>query len=306
MAQDPSIGGACILDSTSNTYQGTPHGSMTSNDLIDGLVGKALDFDGIDDYIDCGDIAILNSLKTNTVEAFMNLKDQTNYAGIVAKSKESSDNYAGFILQNANPDTTGTFRYFIGGSTQTSVSTNSNLNQYCYLTGTVDKNNTILYYDGIIKDNAPTNTSYTLNSSGYSLKLANISYTDIYADIILAEVRISNITRSANWIKATNYTLRDSIVYYYATENYTPEGPTPSYYFHGWVKEQGAPSQKPLYLYRRDTGELMDKTTSDEAGFYQLESAYNIEHFIVVLDTDNKDPQYEPLISDKLLPNEKN
>lgn len=55
MAQDPSAGGACIYDSTTNIKHATPAGSMTSGDLVDGGHGeKALDFDGSDDYLTAG------------------------------------------------------------------------------------------------------------------------------------------------------------------------------------------------------------------------------------------------------------
>jgi hypothetical protein len=52
MAQDPSGGTDCIIDSTANANHGTPYGSMTSDDLVDGEIGKAIDFDGIDDVIE--------------------------------------------------------------------------------------------------------------------------------------------------------------------------------------------------------------------------------------------------------------
>jgi len=39
-----------LVDSTGNGYTGTMGGSMTSGDLIDGFIGKAIDFDGTDDY----------------------------------------------------------------------------------------------------------------------------------------------------------------------------------------------------------------------------------------------------------------
>jgi hypothetical protein len=51
MSQDPSEGTDCIKDSTSNINHGTASGTMTSGDLIDGQVGKALDFDGVDDNV---------------------------------------------------------------------------------------------------------------------------------------------------------------------------------------------------------------------------------------------------------------
>ena len=51
MAQDPSGTAPQILDSTSNENNGTANGSMTSSDLVDGFIGKAIEFDGSDDYI---------------------------------------------------------------------------------------------------------------------------------------------------------------------------------------------------------------------------------------------------------------
>ena len=54
MAQDPNGGADCIIDSTGNGNHGTPNGNMVSADLVDGVIGKGLNFDGSDDYIDCG------------------------------------------------------------------------------------------------------------------------------------------------------------------------------------------------------------------------------------------------------------
>jgi len=51
LSQDPSVGGECIKDSTSYGQHGTPQGSMTDTDVVDGKFGKALEFDGSDDYI---------------------------------------------------------------------------------------------------------------------------------------------------------------------------------------------------------------------------------------------------------------
>lgn len=50
MAQDPSGGAPQITDST-GTYHLTSAGSMTSDDLVDGDLGKAIDFDGANDYL---------------------------------------------------------------------------------------------------------------------------------------------------------------------------------------------------------------------------------------------------------------
>ncbi|MBN1671744.1 MAG: DUF2341 domain-containing protein, partial [Kiritimatiellae bacterium] len=51
MNNDPSAGGACVLDSTANGEDGTPTASMTADDLTAGLLGDCLEFDG-DDQIE--------------------------------------------------------------------------------------------------------------------------------------------------------------------------------------------------------------------------------------------------------------
>lgn len=50
---DPS---GIIFDSTFNNHDGTPYGTMDSNDLIDGKIGDAISFDGTDDMICIGQI----------------------------------------------------------------------------------------------------------------------------------------------------------------------------------------------------------------------------------------------------------
>ena len=54
MSQDPLGGTDCIIDSTGSGTHGTPVGDMTSDDLVDGKIGQAIDFDGSDDLINCG------------------------------------------------------------------------------------------------------------------------------------------------------------------------------------------------------------------------------------------------------------
>jgi hypothetical protein len=57
MSEDPSEGFSSIRDHTSNEQHISPAGNMTSADRIDGVVGKALDLDGVDDYLDVGGLS---------------------------------------------------------------------------------------------------------------------------------------------------------------------------------------------------------------------------------------------------------
>ena len=58
MNQDPSGGAPQMLDSTSNSNDGTSSGTMLTEDLLSSQIGSGIAFDGTDDVIDCGAVTI--------------------------------------------------------------------------------------------------------------------------------------------------------------------------------------------------------------------------------------------------------
>lgn len=73
--------------------------------------------------------------------------------------------------------------------------------------------------------------------------------------------------------------------------------------YEGYVTENGDPVSRVVRLYYRDTGELIDSTTSSgNGGYYNLDAITNDEHFIVAFD-DEAGEDYNSLILDRLLPN---
>ncbi|MFW9897456.1 MAG: DUF2341 domain-containing protein, partial [Candidatus Thorarchaeota archaeon] len=66
-SEDPT---GTIYDSTSNNNDGTPQGSMSSADRVDGQIGGSLNFDGNDEFIDCGNPTSLQITGSITVEAW--------------------------------------------------------------------------------------------------------------------------------------------------------------------------------------------------------------------------------------------
>lgn len=84
------------------------------------------------------------------------------------------------------------------------------------------------------------------------------------------------------------------------TDNFTPPNtPIIPDVLH---KNKVTPIERKILLYERTTGLLMDATTSDNQGHYLLQTPYNTEHFIVVLDN-IADYKFNPLIQDRILPN---
>lgn len=69
MAQDPTDGGACVLDSTENHNDGTNYGGITQSQWVTTSLGKAIDFDGDDDkYIGFPVTTQNNPFKSNEKE----------------------------------------------------------------------------------------------------------------------------------------------------------------------------------------------------------------------------------------------
>ena len=301
MNQDPSGGAGCIKDSTSNSNHGTPGGSMTSGDLVDGKIGKALDFDGGDDYIGTTDLVlttaatILLCFKPNvtfdsgaSVDAFL-LSKWTNAVASYYLKLESDNGkmLAAFRTTTANNDVF---------STTTSW---SNFNQ---ITSSYDNGVSKIYTNGSL-ENTTNGTAGSLTDGAGTLKIGTLADDTprLYFGGVIDEVRISNIARSASWIKATYYSNWNTLLTQGSVQTYTPP---PDYYYHGYVKEKGAYVTRKVYLYKRNTGALIDSCMSNAStGYYLLETSVSGEHFVVALDDDAGDT-YNALIEDRLYPND--
>jgi hypothetical protein len=108
--------------------------------------------------------------------------------------------------------------------------------------------------------------------------------------------RRSNCKRSEAWIKATNYNITGQL-YTVGEEEHKV-----AYYYHGYVTQLDLPVARQVRLYHRDSGDLMDETTSDvSTGYYYLTTSVSGSHYVVVLDDDAGD-DYNALISDRLGP----
>lgn len=220
MSQDPTGGSGCILDSTSNGNHGTPAGSMTSDDLVDGLVGKALDFDGIDDFVDCGDVASIDGATKLTIEAVIN-KDADVLDGAFARKWYSGEKSfsLGFHNEVGSEDD---FKFMISDGSNLLVGRTTNgsivIGSTYYIVGVWSGGNTVLLYqDAISKavdyaaQNTPSSVANTAEHLGIGARYNNGS-PNLFFDGKIGEIRISTTDRAEAWVKATNYSLKDQLV----------------------------------------------------------------------------------------------
>jgi len=188
-------------DSTSNNNDGTNYGS-TYNDS--GRVDGSRDFDGVNDYVDCGNDESLNITDAITIEAWVKLGNLTNSGSLVCKGtcwmSEGLDSYH---LWYYNSD--GTFRFEIGnGSTREIARVSCTDTNWHHIVGTWDgttnPNGVKIYMDGVLGEET-TATFSEMGSPDLPLYIGKRHYGSPYFNGTIDEVRISSVVRSADWIK---------------------------------------------------------------------------------------------------------
>jgi len=276
MAQDPSGGTGCILDSTSSGNDGTPSGSMTSEDLVDGDYGKALDFDGVDDYIDLGDSLGASLSTTYTLEALAKTSTITEDNSICTYRSTTDSNPILFQLDHNNADFRLLVRDDAGNIAVASQASAILTDTYYNFAGTRNGNTINTYLDG--SAGTPDTDSFgaiTQNSCiiggltpGDVVQLSTVFKGQI------GEVRISSIVRSADWIAATYKSLTNNLVLY--DESYTCAGTT--------AIDGATTSGIWVRLYKRDDGSFIGATiSSGTEGTFSIDTPYNDYHYVIAL-----------------------
>ena len=232
MSQDPSGGTDAVLDSTKNINHGTSVGSMISDDLVTGKIGKAIEFNGSSQGIRIDSSSNLNpGTGDMTWSAVFKTSDSVNNTYLYSNYENNGDRvefrvYAGKMRLIVRDDADSVRR---DGSTTVSDDVFHQIT--AVYTGGVSP--TINYYlDGNI-DNGSYDTQ-TL-SNGNIVPGGTYDYIGMrgassdYFPGIIDEVCISNIARSAAWIKATYYSDWNDLVTfnYYGTITFIFSNPIP-------------------------------------------------------------------------------
>jgi len=299
MAQDPNgdVSGV-VLDSTGNNNHGTPAGSMISDDLVDSKIGKGIDFDGGDDRIVISDSVALRP-STATLELCWYVSGgwaalSGNYF-LLSKCEGNAggDDNIAISLENdgttrlwADDGSTNHFAYSIATAWS---------DTYHYVVGSLGGSGISIYTDGIFDQTTETYTS-GLSPLEVDLEIGSLSSNrTLSMNGTIDEVRISNIERSSEWIKATYYSNFNNLITFYSEESIQ------TYYFSGYVKEGSIAASRTVRLYRRDTGALIASTTASGNGYYYLETTYSGTHYLIALDDDVGDT-YNLARLDKVVP----
>ena len=219
MAQDPNGDAAdCIKDSTSNANDGTPAGTMLTADLVDGKVGKALDFDGSDDCVTVADNITFAIPSTITLECI--IKSDVDQTTATVQTAVQDNGFGLYFGHASNDDYKGVFGFldsldtWYHGDGPVVISKDV----YHHFVGSYNDADIKTYLDGA---EAASNTIGSVSIRNSTDDFCFGSSDTRNFDGITDEVRLSKIARSAPWIKATYHSNFDSLVTFGAEENVT-------------------------------------------------------------------------------------
>lgn len=287
MSQDPTGVGYCMLDSTSNGHHGDPQSGLGSDDLVDGKVGKAIEFDGVGvgdriDFQTSSDFAF--GTNDFTIEHIVYpISNGTIWCNYEAANK----------LHVPYFDSSTSAKVLINGADNiTGITTIASVFQQFMAVRT---GNDLKVYINNVKSGTTGNVAGvsvgedTTNFIGCSTSSAHAFSGRV------DEVRISNIARSAAWMKASYYSSWDDLITFGVEEN------KPAFIFNGYVKVGGDAAARVVYLYRRSSGELVGSVVSNEnTGYFEVVSCFNDYHFVNVLPELTDD--YNIIVKDKIHP----
>ena len=163
-----------------------------------GVVGQALSFDGVDDYVNAGNGASLNIIDAITIEAWVKPINLTGAKDVIQKADSTYEPYrlylqdASIIFQLSQDATTRTFAW-----TASVLSPG-----WQHIIATYDKTTVKFYVNGVEKSNVGSTPTYSLRTTTANLYIGirKSGWTNPFNGLI-DEVRIYNRALSADEVK---------------------------------------------------------------------------------------------------------
>lgn len=196
-------GSGTVKNRKANSEHGTPE-NMEAGDVVDGAVGKAYRFDGVDERVDYGDVYnfgtnsfTIECMHSRTADVATNLR-------VFSKGANNDDAaMAGWTMWRS--DTTGNFAVNPGGARSFAgapVGVYTTNTMQC-MSGVVDRSGNMVHWvDGVA--GTPTAAPAGSVTGPESFLVATDATELISHNHDIDEVRLSLVARSDAWIKA-NY-----------------------------------------------------------------------------------------------------
>ncbi|KKQ60711.1 MAG: hypothetical protein US83_C0013G0001, partial [Candidatus Falkowbacteria bacterium GW2011_GWC2_38_22] len=197
LKDDPGPGTAGgVRDSTSFANNATASGDMTSADLVSGMIGQAIDFDGVSDTLTINDSASMDGTtgagQARTFSYWLNFTTVVENTLITDKS-----NFAGTALWSEAHASPNKIRGGTGGGNQLVSDTIFSTGQWYYVVFEHSGGNDRLYVNGVLDDGPNAQTAPADNNNVWNIMGAGTNYE---VNGKMDELRATNITHTAGWI----------------------------------------------------------------------------------------------------------
>ncbi|MBN1129284.1 MAG: DUF2341 domain-containing protein, partial [Chitinispirillaceae bacterium] len=206
LSESPAGGAGALKDRTANGNHATPQNNLAADDLVNGIVGRALNFDGPNgaggDWLRLPNASTLDNTGTLTISCWCRMTNggSTGYYGIAGKYADSGSRYLGYTLCRADNQHV---RFIAGtGSSASYIASNNPLtdNAWHHLVGAVYAGTLYLFIDGV--QQSATAAGTPVANGGYGAigrQAVNLDWRHFAGDI--DEVKISRTARPLNWIR---------------------------------------------------------------------------------------------------------
>jgi hypothetical protein len=177
------------LDNDANDASGNGLDGALMGDpnFVEGIAGMAMDLDGVDDYIDCGNDPVIDAISEISVSAWLNIRSiNTAWQAAVAKGENA------WRLSNVNMDPRFHFGvtwwnqpevYSVDGVTEVGF------DEWHHVTGTYDGADVKIYLDGALDASAPTTVPIGISTTNLFIGL-NPESDGTFWDGLIDEVMI--------------------------------------------------------------------------------------------------------------------
>lgn len=187
---------------------------MDNTNLVSGLIGNGIEFNGSNEAYQDGVRAEYSSINEITIETLI-YRESSNRHCLCQYGKDAGQSW-GTAVDLFGTDANVFMFAFYNGAWRSCKDTGTLSNDTWYhLAGTYDHVNMKVYRDGDLKTATPYTGNFQYNSlrglriGAYQATPSSKSY---FFDGIVDELRISRVPRTAGWINATNHTLFDNFV----------------------------------------------------------------------------------------------
>jgi hypothetical protein len=189
--------GTIASDSSGYNNYGTIFGASWTKGRING----ALSFDGLNDYVDCGNNETLDPTQGATIEAWVNFKQLPSAAKHIMEIASRSGGGTDLDLQT---ETDNKFKFFIGtGAPNVAVSnTVVETNEWNHIVGTYQANSNIkIYVNGVLEKTVLIGITRNTNPNKFCIGQSG-SWPGRFFNGTIDEVKIFNRALSAEEVLA--------------------------------------------------------------------------------------------------------